>query len=113
MLTITQDTIGEVTVLLLKGSLMGEPETSQFHENKFRLVESGRLKLVLDLSELKMINSFGLGALIAALVSTRKKSGDIRLAGVSKEIDNVIQTVQLGRIFKIYKTVEESVASFY
>jgi anti-sigma B factor antagonist len=113
MLTIAEESIGEVVVISLKGTLMGEPETSEFHEHKFRLVESGRTKLVLDLSELRMINSYGLGALIAALVSTRKKSGDIRLARVSKEIDYVIQTVQLGKIFKIFPTVQEAATSFY
>ena len=113
MLTITETSIGDVSVLSLKGTLMGEPETSEFHERKFRLVESGRIKLVLELSELKMINSYGLGALIAALVSTRKKGGDIHLASVSKDIDYVIQTVQLGKIFKIFRTVEEAATSLY
>ena len=113
MLTITQESIGEVTVLSLKGSMMGEPETSEFHELKFQLVESGRTKLVLDLHELKMINSYGLGALIAALVSTRKKNGDIRLARVSKEIEIVIETVQLGKVFKIFESVDQAAASLY
>ena len=113
MLTITQESIGEVAVLKLKGTMMGEPETSDFHEQKFRLLDSGRVNLVLDLSELKMINSYGLGALIAALVTTRKKGGDIRLAHVSKEIDQVIETVQLDKIFKIFRTVEQAATSFY
>ena len=111
-MTITEQVHDKVVVLALKGTFMGEPEATLFQEKKFQLLEENRSKIVLDLSELTLINSSGLGSLISALISTRHKSGDLRLANVSKLIDYVIQQVNLGKIFKIYKTVEEAVASF-
>ncbi len=111
-MTITEQFRGKVVVLGLKGNLMGEPEASLFQEKKFQLLEANRTKIVLDLSQMTIINSAGLGSLIAALVSTRTKGGDMLLAGASKSIDYVIQKVQLGKVFKIFETVEEAVSSF-
>jgi anti-anti-sigma factor len=102
----------DVVVLGLQGTLMGEPEASQFQQKKFQLLESQKTKIILELSELKMINSYGLGTLISALVSARNRGGDIRLSGVSKDIEYVIKTVQLGKVFRIYDTLDEAVKSF-
>ncbi|MGH2568033.1 MAG: STAS domain-containing protein, partial [Bacteroidota bacterium] len=110
--TIIERVDGDVTVLGFQGTLMGEPEASMFQQKKFQLLEAKRNMIVIDLYELKMINSYGLGTLISALVSARNRGGDIFLARVSKDIDYVIKTVQLGKVFKIFETVEEAVASF-
>ena len=83
---ITEQLHEKVVVLGLKGSFMGEPEASFFQEKKFQLLEANRVNIVLDFSELTLINSSGLGNLISALVSTRGRGGDIRLAGVNKSI---------------------------
>ena len=111
-MTITEQIQGSVTVLGLKGTFMGDPETSMLQAKKFQLLEANRMNIVLDLSELTFINSAGLGSLIAALVSTRERGGDLRLATLSQNVDFVIHKVQLDSAFKIFKTVDEAVSSF-
>jgi len=110
--TITEELSRGVTVLTMKGRFLGEPETSAFQEQKFRLLEANRINIVLDLSDMTLINSAGLGSLIAALVSTRDRGGDLRLARLSKVVEQVIQKVQLDSTFKIFRSVEEAVSSF-
>lgn len=111
-MTISEQIDGNVAILALKGRLMGEPETSSLQEKKFQLLEANRTNIVLDLSGLTMVNSAGLGSMIAALVSTRDRGGDIRLARMSKSVEHVIGKVQLDSVFRIFKTVEDAVASF-
>ena len=111
-MTITDQFRGKVIVLGLNGSLMGEPEATLFHTKKFQLLEANQIRIVLDLSEMTMINSSGLGSLISALVSIRDRGGDLRLARLSKTIDDAIQKVQLDKIFRIFETVEEAISSF-
>jgi anti-anti-sigma factor len=110
--TITEQLRGKVIVLGLNGSFMGEPEASLFHKKKFQLLEADQIRIVLDCSEMTMINSSGLGSLISALVSIRDRGGDLRLARLSKAIGDVIQKVQLDKIFRIFQTAEEAVSSF-
>lgn len=111
-MTITEQLHGKVIVLSLNGNFMGEPETSQFHKKKFELLEANQMRIVLDFSATPMINSSGLGSLIAALVSLRERGGDLRMARLNKTIDYVMQKVHLDKIFKIFSTVEEAVSSF-
>ena len=111
-MTITEQVHNGVTVLGLKGNLMGETEASPFQEKKFQLLEAKRTRIVLDLSQLKMINSSGLGSLIAALVSARERGGDLRLARLSKAVATVMEKVQLDTTFRIFETVDDAVSGF-
>jgi anti-sigma B factor antagonist len=111
-MTFSEELRGDVTVLKMQGSFLGEPETSQFQSTKFRLLEAKHNRIVLDLSELKVMNSSGLGTLISALVSTRNGGGDIRLSRLTGAVKEVIKNVQLDRIFKIFETAEQAVDSF-
>lgn len=111
-MTITEQIRDGIIILGLTGSFMGESESSLFQEKKFQLLEAGRNKIILDLSEMTMINSAGLGSLIAALVSTRDRGGDVRLARLNKTVAYVIEKVHLDTTFRIFESVEDAVSSF-
>jgi anti-sigma B factor antagonist len=111
-MTITEQVRGDVIVLGLKGRFMGEPEATLFHQKKYRLLEAKSIRIVLDLSGIAMINSSGLGSLIAALVTIRDRGGDLRLAALSESVDFVIHKVKLDKVFKVFRTVEEAISSF-
>jgi anti-sigma B factor antagonist len=111
-LTIREETQGDVVVLALTGSFMGEPEASLFQEKKFQLLEKNKNRIVLDLRGLKMANSFGLGNMISAMVSARNAGGDLRLAGLTGDVERVVKTMELTRVFKVFESVEQAVTSF-
>jgi len=59
--------------------------------------------LVLDLSHVRMVDSVGLGVLIAAHNALRKKGVKLAVANVSKEILDLFMAMQLDRHFEIGK----------
>lgn len=103
---------GDVVVLSLRGNLMGEPETSEFRDKVKDLVRDGFLKIVLDVSKIKWVNSSGLGALISALATVNNSGGDMRLANVTEKIKSLFMITQLIKVFKTFDTSERAVASF-
>ncbi len=103
---------GDVVVLSLRGNLMGEPETSEFRDKIKDLVRDGFLKIVLDVSKIKWLNSSGLGALISALATVNNGGGDMRLANVTEKIKSLFMITQLIKVFKTFDTTERAVASF-
>jgi len=111
-MTITEKTHDHVTVISLKGNLLGEPETTAFRETIYRLTERDEKQVVLDLGRLKAINSTGLGVLVSALTSLRKRSGDLSLAKLPEKVHALMMITHLVRVFMIYDTVERAVASF-
>ncbi|HET9131664.1 MAG TPA: STAS domain-containing protein [Terriglobia bacterium] len=111
-MTINERMQDGVAVLALVGNFVGETESSLFQEKKFALLEAGRNRIVLDMSGLTMINSAGLGSLIAALVSTRDRGGDLRLAALTKSVAYIIEKVHLDTTLKVFESVDGAVGSF-
>ena len=111
-MTITENKHGRVTVISLKGNLLGEPETTALRETVYRLTERAEKQVVLDLGGLKAVNSTGLGVLVSSLTSLRKRSGDLSLASLSDKVHALMMITHLIRVFKVYDTVERAVASF-
>ncbi len=63
---------GRVTILTLDGDLViGEPE-STFKRTITRLIEEGKVNLLVDLKGVGFLDSSGLGALVRALTSAQK-----------------------------------------
>ena len=103
---------GDVAVLELKGKLMGGPETSEIHEKIKELIAQGAKKVVADVDRVSWMNSTGLGALIGAMTSLRNAGGDLKLARITENVENLFVITKLVTIFDTFDTVEEAVTAF-
>ncbi len=103
---------GDVVVITPKGNLMGDPETTELRDKIKHLVADGFLKIVLDASKMKWVNSSGLGAMIAAMTSVTNGGGDMRIANVTDKIQSLFMITQLIKVFKTFDSTERAIASF-
>ena len=103
---------GDVAVLELKGKLMGGLETSEIHEKDQELIGQGAKKVVADVEKVSWMNSTGLGALIGAMSSLRNAGGDLKLARITENVENLFVITKLVTIFDTFDTVEEAVTAF-
>lgn len=69
-------------------------------------VADGALELVFDLSELDFIDSFGLGAVVAALKRVRQRGGDIGLVCPVRRVRRVFEICELDRIMALSDTLD-------
>jgi len=111
-MTIKEKMHGDVAVLTFKGNLMGEPDTTEVRDKIYGLLQEGFNKIVLDMGQVKWVNSSGLGTLIAAMTSVKTKGGEMRLARVTDKVESLFAITQLIKVFKTYETVDRAVASF-
>lgn len=111
-MTIKETIQGDVVILSPKGNLMGEPETTELRDKIKSLLKDGFIKIVLDVSAVKWINSSGLGAIISSLTSVNNKGGDIRISHVTEKIKSLFMITQLIKVFKTFDSNERAVASF-
>ena len=101
---------GDVAVIYCRGRIVaGELETLR-HAARSAISETGRI--ILDLASVRYVDSTGLGMLAVLCVSARKRSGDVKLAAPSPVIREVLEITMLGRIFDVYASVEEALATF-
>ena len=81
----------------------------------FKYVLSERMKagetIVLDLEKLVNIDNYGLDALLAMAQKALENNSVIKLARVSADMKIVLDITKVYRVFEIYPTVEDAVAS--
>jgi len=99
-------------VFEFSGNLMGGPDATEFNDKLHELIDQDRLEIVADLSNVKFMNSSGLGILIGGLTTMRNAGGDLRIAGANKRIESLLMVTKLITVFNHYRTVEEAVESF-
>jgi anti-sigma B factor antagonist len=109
---ITQKEISNVVVLELSGKIMGGPDATTLNDKLHALVETGKTKVVADLSKVNWMNSSGLGILISALTTIRNAGGDLKLAEITDRIQSLLMITKLLTVFDTYQTTDEAIASF-
>lgn len=107
-MTITYEKRGRITILRLKGTFVGKSTVELFERSIFDHLKEEIIWIILDLSELKHIDSAGLGAMISAMVSVGKRGGGLRLAAVTGDVQNIMKKMHLDQVFEIHNTVQRA-----
>jgi len=76
------------------------------------IIQNGGEKIVIDLSSLEFIDSSGLGAMVSVF-KKKGMSGKVKLCGVKNGVRSILELTRLDKVFPIYHSVKEAVASFY
>jgi anti-sigma B factor antagonist len=66
--------------------------------------------VIVDLAELKFIDSCGLGLLVRVLRWTRESGGDLSLAAPQRQVRQVLRTTGLIDVFSVYPSVKQAVS---
>jgi anti-sigma B factor antagonist len=104
--------VNGVTVIELKGNIMGGPDSIKLRETLHKLLDKGKKKVVVDVGNVKFMNSSGLGILISALTTMRNGGGDLKIARPTEKIESLLIITKLIKIFETYNSVEEAVESY-
>lgn len=104
--------IGDVTLLTVKGNLMGGPETIAIHEEVKKLISQDKKKVVIDLGKVKWMNSSGLGTLMGCLTSLKNADGELKLCGATEKVKSLFIITKLITLFETYNDADEAVAAF-
>jgi len=103
---------GSVAVLTLSGKMMGGPETQSVHDHIKGLISDGIINVVIDLGDVKWMNSSGMGILMASMTTLKNADGKLALARVTEKVESLLIITQLIKVFSSFETVERAVASF-
>ena len=80
-------------------------------ESLKRVLSKSR-KVVLNLSGVSYIDSGGLGTLVGVYSSARAAGADIKLAGLTQRVQDVMQVTKLVTVFEVYDTEKDALNAF-
>jgi len=95
-----------VTVLELSGILDGI-RGNELRREVSNLMDKGTNILLLDLKDVKFIDSSGLGALVSAMQIVRKTDGQLFICSINDQVKMLFQLTKMDRIFQTFVDREE------
>jgi anti-sigma B factor antagonist len=112
MLEISTRDVGGITVLDLKGSMVAGLGVEAFAQRFKQLVADKRVHVLLNLSGVSVIDSRGVGELVASFSSLKRSGGSLKIANPSKFVREVLQITRIATIIEIYDSEEAALKAF-
>ena len=111
-LRITSGEVDGMTVLWLDGRIVLGEETGALRDLVKDLMAQGKKKLILNMNNVTLIDSAGLGALVAAYTSTKSGGASLRLCHLGAKFNELLQITKLITLFDVYNTQADAIKSF-
>ncbi|OGQ23103.1 MAG: hypothetical protein A3I05_00915 [Deltaproteobacteria bacterium RIFCSPLOWO2_02_FULL_44_10] len=110
-MNIKVESLGDVSVVKCGGNLDAD-SVAVFKKITSELVNQGSVRLVVDCSLLKFIDSMGLGAMISLLRRVRSRDGDVKVSALNADVKAIFEITRLHRLFEVCTDAKAACKSF-
>lgn len=98
-----------VSIVHMGGELIEKSQGEPLVQEIKALLEKGSRKFVLDFSNLRYMNSSGLGILVTILTKVRNNGGELAVTNLNKKIKELLVITKLNQMFHVTNTLEEAI----
>ncbi len=102
----------QAQVIRLRGDLKIGEAVDGFRQTVEELLGAGDSRFVLNIAEVPMIDSSGIGVLVRSLTTAKRRGGNVKLVNPSKLALQTLKIVGLVNLFEIFNDEGEAVQSF-
>ncbi|MBL7853384.1 MAG: STAS domain-containing protein [Cyclobacteriaceae bacterium] len=102
-----QEIKSNTLILHISGDLIGEDNGVHLVEAVKEAISHKVMTCIIDISELRYINSSGIGVLITLLTKFRNKGGEVYLMRPSESVKKLLVITKLNAIFQVIQSEEE------
>ena len=99
-------------VIAVSGSVLGGAEAMEFTRAIGELIRRGQSHVIVDLSDVGLMNSSGLGMLVGASTSLRTAKGALVVAGANQKLQNLFKMTRLDSVLAQYPSRDEALAAY-
>jgi len=110
-LKIVSREVDGVVVLALDGRIVLGEETIGLRDKVKSLLGDGKKKIVLDLKNVTMIDSSGLGAMVTVHSSAKSAGAMLRLCNLGTRTNELLQMTRLVTVFEVSISETEAVSA--
>src|SRR4051812_35613706 len=110
-LKINNHEVNGVSVVVLEGRIVLGEETVTLREKVKDLLDAGKKKIVLDLKNVTMIDSSGLGSLVTAHTSAKSAGAMLRLCNLGSRTNELLQMTRLVTVFEVSDSEAEALSA--
>jgi len=102
---------GNWMIIFVREERLDAHNSEELKAEMNRLFASGATELIVDLKDVRFIDSSGLGVLVSGFKNASTRQGSLRLAGLQTQVKSMFELTRLHRVFDIFLTVDEALDS--
>lgn len=103
---------GAVVLIEVKEERLDAHNSGNLKTQMLGLFEDGKQNLVIDLKDVRFVDSSGLGSLVSGFKNASARNGNLKLCGLQPQVKSMFELTRLHRVFEIFATADEALASF-
>lgn len=104
--------VGDVVIVDTIGELRLGEGTHVLRDVVSGLIDQDYKSILLNLRDVRHIDSAGVGELMSCYTSVRNRGGQLKLLNLSKNVHNLLQITKLYTIFEVAEDEPSAIASF-
>jgi anti-sigma B factor antagonist len=108
----TKELDPNIVVLAITGRITIGRECKQLEWATESLVRDGRKKIIFDLTGVSHIDSTGIGIIVMSAGQVKEAGGELRLAGPSGHVEQVLKMTNMHQIVGIHPTAAAAAGGF-
>ena len=101
---------GEILIVKPVEKRLDASVAVEFKGKMAEFIKDGNELIVLDLSDVKFMDSSGLGAIVSSLKALGRK-GDLVISGTKKAVSSLFTITRMDRVFRMFVNAEEAVSA--
>ncbi|MBL7883871.1 MAG: STAS domain-containing protein [Bacteroidia bacterium] len=109
LFTYQSNSKNSIKTIHMKGELVDRNQGTELMSEVEDSISKGEVKIILNLNDLKYLNSSGLNILINILTKSRKAGGDVAICNVNKKISELLVITKLNSVFNVSDTEDAAI----
>jgi anti-sigma B factor antagonist len=102
----------DIVVLFIKEERLDAHNSNDLKSAVKNLFDDGKKNILVDLGDVRFIDSSGLGALVSAFKNTISHQGTLKLSTLQPQVKSMFELTRLHRVFDIFSATDEALDSF-
>jgi anti-sigma B factor antagonist len=109
---IEERNVDNIAVVKVHGDIVLNGPGPMLADRIRALLDQNRRRILLDLADVRYVDSGGLGELVESFSAARNRGGSVKLLGVTKRLSDLLVITKLLNVFECFDTQDDAIDSF-
>ncbi|SNB46091.1 STAS domain-containing protein [Geobacter sp. DSM 9736] len=111
-MNLTLENKHEIMVIFVKEERLDAHNSGELKTEMQRLFAEGKKNVLVDLKDVRFIDSSGLGVLVSGFKNAISHQGNLKLSALQPQVKSMFELTRLHRVFEIFPSTQEALENF-
>jgi len=107
-MNVTEENINNFNVLFVLDERIDAHNSAELKDYILHMIELNKVNIIVQLEQVRFVDSSGLGALLSGFKHAEAKSGKLSLSNVQNQVLSMFELTRLNRVFEIHTDLDEA-----